>query len=452
MDCITSLQLKPNIANLLAASLLPEENQMTCHLHRLKDDFFITSTHHFPKLISSRKAVKSVNEFEGNEKGQESCFHRLHWDGMSPIILNMLIPMGLEKTKGKGSTADQYTRCPFPVGGLNHRERNSELEHQILNTMFAEDPKLSIVDLFAVMSVSKSPTREMKVDMQQFIIPLQNYQDSLKERLLEGYDDYEKSPEEVVKCFGSYPLGPDPDTNIEIQNMFQCIGLEPKSMNYFTPHSWRGDPLFDDPSTHIHFHVAYFKFLLQTGLIHFTRQDPEEQKHQKNETLSIPKNVDVSKSPKKPNEIIEPKNFNTPVQTMAELARIIRQSGGACFKPFFKCLDIHDPSIREACETRLPLVTHIGKVLLQGRTDIIEQGMEGNHRLAMQAAVLSGSLTASHMKTIANRKLNINLLFTHGLVQQVIPNISCNNELKRHKVGCHIIHFFFCATCANISL
>ena len=452
-QCISTKYLLINIANLLAASLLPQENQMTCKLHPLKDNFYRETTNFLPKLLRNKKADKPLSEINGKEKGTDSGFHKIFWDGFSPILLNLFIPMGLEKAKGQGSNADQYRRCPFPIGGLNHRERSEGWEEEILLNLFDENPKYTMNDMFAVMGVLKTPIPEIRDHAQQYVIPLHNYLglntlDSTTGRLLVGEDKCMKPDGEgMVKCFGSYPLLPARETSTEIHNMFKTIGMKPVDLEDLlnettydkATHPNRGDRLQEDMLASTHLHATFFKRLYQQVIIAYTKPETERADGKTETTRQFIQRMGLL-----PCDYKEPASFHTPVQVMHKIAKLTRLQGGECLIPFFKCLDSSDvASTREDGMTSLPLFTHIGKLLFQGHTTLIDQGMEGNHRLAIGAAVLSGSLPDRHMKKITNLSLNISLLFAQAEVTTLVPNILRREDLTNEKVGGCFVSFFF---------
>jgi hypothetical protein len=191
----------------------------------------------------------------------------------------------------------------------------------------------------------------------------------------------------------------------------------------------RGAELDKDFLAPTHWHLSLFKTRLQRKIMEYT---VEYTKHGEDEEIS--------------HEV----KYNDPVQVMTRLAKFMREQGGVCFKPFFKCLDNDEGKPPSDGKTCLPLVTHICKVLFQGRTSLMDQGLEGNHRLAVQAAILSGSLSDLHMKVIVGKALKISLLFAHGFVLQMVPNISSIvdiTELYKDKVRpvffCEAFTFFF---------
>jgi hypothetical protein len=441
-ECISEKRLGANIVNLLATSLLPKQNQMTCALHPVDKAFFNDQTSYPPKLLGMERAKKLVQDLVGNEKADQGCFHHIRLDSISPVVLNMFIPMGLERVKGVGSMGDQYSRCPFAIAGLNHRVRNDQMEQKILGNLFSEEPSYNMTDMYAVIGLSKTPTRQMRGEEQKYAIPLQNYLSHKKDLLLLGDDECEIRMEDVgnlKKCFGSYPLCPDKEgqqsvTTTEVQNMYKTLDQVPRSMvdSLTTPKDGfvvRGAELDKDFLAPTHWHLSLFKTRLQRKIMEYT---VEYTKHGEDEEIS--------------HEV----KYNDPVQVMTRLAKFMREQGGVCFKPFFKCLDNDEGKPPSDGKTCLPLVTHICKVLFQGRTALMDQGLEGNHRLAVQAAILSGSLSDLHMKVIVGKALKISLLFAHGFVLQMVPNISSIvdiTELYKDKVRpvffCEAFTFFF---------
>jgi hypothetical protein len=407
IDCLRDESLGMTTAELLAVSLLPAKEQMTCKLQALDSNYFEKNGNKLPKLVKIEYAEQSVADFDCHGKGTDTCFQRIHMQGISPIVLNMLIPMGLEKVRDTKTYQWGYTRCPFPVGGLNHRSRNENLEGKILNNMYSEYPEYTMGDVYALMTVSKTSSQIEKEERLKYVIELQNYRADRVNRVLFGDDQLDTSDGDKIKRgYGCYPIlptleGTELPRNTELDNLHRTFAIQSGShlMTDMMTSVW-GPDYSGDLLVPTLLHVCLFKYATETKL----------------------------------RKLMLTPGLTSVVELMRQMALSVRETGGKKLIPFFKCLDNVD-KLEGGLDSYLPLVVHICKVLIQGHTSIIDQGLEGNHRLAIIAAILSGSIPDTFLRQIDKKALNVSLLFGDTNMVQVVPYINSIHDLYSEKVS-----------------
>ena len=417
-ECSMSFQT----ASMLACTLLPGADQLNCGVRDFPIDFCKRKAEKLPKLYEM--VVSELDIAEADEAvpvGTQTYFHRLTSMGISPIVQNLFIPMGLRsitENKHNEEDPDHYALCPFPVGGFNHRIRSSEIELNILETLFADTPEFKITDDYVMLSLSKKQSNgEDKIlsqtlvestatqDRTKFGIELINHEADKSDRCLVGTDYFDKPPRKV---YGSYPLVHNKEIQDQIYYLYASFDWAKKFEGACTIiHLLRGDKeVFKKPLFLPHYLILSFKLQCEIWLRKWMQKNIQDKCEE----------------------------LNDPSVLMQSMAKLMRTQGGDSFIPCFKILD-ETISCEDRKNQPLPLHAHIVKVLLQGRSSIIDQGVEGNHRLAVQAALLSGSLSTEQFRMSSSKLLNVDLLFGEAQVYQLIPSVSTTFELKRKKVS-----------------
>lgn len=404
---ISGLEFGERTNGLFLEALLPYKNQMSFRVENMEASFYKQKGSTSPKVTRIERAEQFLEDFDDRqEMGRTNCFHRIYTDGVSPIVQNLLMPLGMSSDQSQC-----YRRCPFPVADLNHRTRNENLEMDILDNLFHPNPPYLMSELYMVMGVSKIlPDSISDAKKEEYLIKMKNCRADIVNRSLIGQDppppgDRDEEPQK--DAFRSYPLMSELYDQ-ETKNLFRTINYVAVSKDAIGTMRGYGE-LKNDKLVPFHYSLIAFKSKVENQLRTYMRRDLENYEE------------------------------NHPVHNIQRLARKMRSAGGDSLRPFFRgCLETQFIIDWEKTSQKvlLPFFVHICKVLLQGRSSIVEQSLEGNHRLGILAALLSGSLSSAMLQRIKpESKLNLSLLFGGASIVQATPKVKSETSQTNKKVG-----------------
>jgi hypothetical protein len=359
--CLEGDQITFDVARILVAAIMPSNPCM-----KIEDSFIDHSSYESklqrrldPGNIICELATKGIDTLDDtNETSAGERFHQISLEGISPLIQNLLLPMGLQ-TEG-----DKLIFCPFVVGAFNNRNMVGVLQDGITETLFSETPRFNFADQYNTTMVAKTCFEDRIADSSS-LCKLQVYDASEKNRELVGsVRGYSQ------ELHGGVILPSNDHHQLELECLFQLIGKTSNTQSKIVVDV--ADVAYD-----LHHLYSIFKVELE---IQFREQ------------LSLIKN---------------------PVNALKELAMTIKNNSGSLLEDFFpKLSTINTESVRQS---PLPLIVRLCKLLLQGQSALVDQLLEGNHRQACISESIGNSVSTP------NGNLLLHLLFHDSKVVQIIP-------------------------------
>jgi hypothetical protein len=357
-ECVTS-----SVASILVAAFCPKYSPMNVEPdfeNHPKMGVKVSCSAHTQKVEGGTLSVLELNPKENPSLAPE-FFHRIMIQGISPIVLNLLLPMGLQR---QTDVSSKYFLRPFVVGDFNNRNRTDTLIDGIMDTLFLKTPQFNLVDMYSSMVVAKTSYSD-KITRPEDVISMQTYEADQKDRELFGSTWMENHE-------GLIPV--KPCHLVELETLFHLIG-DPTSETAKSPDN---EISADETTFPLHQGFSHFKIELE-NIIRRNLQECEL----------------------------------NPVEAIARLCKLIKlNSGGiASSHDFFPFLHHRDTTSQNRCQ--LPTFFQICKLLLQGQSSLVDQLLEGNHRQACVANVLGNYDTI--------KELSLHLLFGDSTVIQVVP-------------------------------
>ena len=427
-ETIRSLQLSSRTTSMLCRAIVPELMQVKLLLEKSNPDFFLRHARKVASVVQLDHAEGDVKNFNPGEEMCEKtkCFHRVVTSGVTPLVQNLFMPMGMRSHPTNGA---EYRCCPFPVAGMNQRNCNATLSQSIFDNLFVDGPFYSMTELYTVMAVSKEyDTKAFESVLyghtektkQSYTIPMHNYDHFFKDDTVLGTDPYQQSASSSESQGGHgfccFPLvSKGLQFRHEFQNLLRTVPL-PFPMEQFSNRMDQEDVNVNS-TLRSHYLVALFKVHIENHLRAHMKRDLSQ------------------------NRVINP------VACIRDLALLMQKSGGPAMAPFFPFLNTTEIDPEEP-NPPLPHYLHLCKFLLQGRTSIMDQALEGNHRLSVIATLFSCCLPGplfEHLRDLGKVPLNTSLLFGDSAIVQVLPETTPYLEwqLDRSTVGVFTFCCFF---------
>ena len=392
-DCITKGVITTDVAKFLVGAVVPRHPLVDIQSNFINHSTY-TAKAATKLLVTTNKfhmATKGLEDLnDNNETSAEDYFHRITMDGISPLIQNLLLPMGLQ------STHEEITFCPFVVGGFNTRSLVGTLRDEMKNTILSEFPRYNFTDQYHTTLVAKTCWTSRIQDTEE-VIKLEIY-------------DASKEIRELLGCkagiSGQYLEGvilPTKKHQIELESLFGLIGKT--QQNTPTRPGMETGIAFD-----LHYGYCSFKVELENSFRGMLRQ------------------THVATEPSGATE-----SYN-PVYAMKKLATTIRSNSGTAMNEFFPNLSTIDTC--KSVSSQLPETIRLCKLLLQGQSLLVDQVIEGNHR---QDSI--SSLSEAIKETDSIGSLALHLFFEDSKVVQIIPSQGEDERIPTLQKVCSIAHF-----------
>jgi hypothetical protein len=374
----TSLQageITTDVANFLVGAVVPSRPQVLIEKDFKNHPPFVTKVSRtlgnpHIKFDKATKGIESLND--SNETSAGESFHQVTMEGISPIVQNLLLPMGLQKT------GENVTCCPFVVGGFNNRDMDGSLMEEMTNTILSKKPRFHFMDQYNTTLVAKTSFDSLIKDPTK-LKELLVYDASKEERHLLG----SHSGPEDNRIYSGVIL-PTTEHLMELQSLFSLIGSKRKTKS-------------DGRILDLHKGYSVFKLQLENLFRELVISEQSEGTASSDPTASSNRTVSTN-----------------PVDAMRSLATTIMSHSGTLMKGFFPNLSEMDTSISVDCQ--LPETIRLCKLLLQGQSLLVDQLMEGNHR---QSCI--SSISESIDRSDSTAPLAIHLFFLDSKVIQIIP-------------------------------
>jgi hypothetical protein len=374
--CIEKGDITKEIARILFAAFLPRHPHIDIpaefighSIYKAKSGKYLSDTNN----VGYAMATKGINTLSDDfETSATDHFHQITIEGISPMMQNLLLPMGLQ------SRGDQCICRPFVVGAFNNGENtggfNSRtmigvLHDSITDTMFSRKPRYTMADQYNTTLMAKTSFDSHITDSGE-VCQLQVYDASKETRTLLG----SVIEQNRTKMYGGLILTTN-EHEVELESLFGLIGI-PVAGKEYAKAAWGGNR--DNTQTcEIHQRYSLFKVELENTFRKFLLTQ------------------------------------NNPVDALKELATTLKNNSGGLLKDVFPGLSSMDSKSYKGSE--LPKTIRLCKLLLQGQSSLVDQLVEGNHRQSCISECI-GSLDSTRRGDLA-----LHLLFQDAKVVQIIP-------------------------------